>query len=76
LETEERLILHGKTVPPHLAIPHRNNLKHCASWLGKIQRLVVKTPALHLIVQITVHYFKLFKKPMKKLTNKPYLIID
>jgi len=77
LEREERHILHGKTMHLHLAALHMKTLKKiCVSQLERIMRLVVKIPALHLIVQITVHCFKLFMKPMKKQTNWPYLTID
>jgi len=42
---------------------------------GKNSRLVVKIPALHSTVQITVHCFKLFMKLMKKQIDWPYLTI-
>jgi len=77
LEREERHILHGKTMHLHPVALHRKTLKQIyVSWLERILRLVVKIPALHLTVQITVHYFKLFMKPMKKQTDWPYLTIE
>jgi len=56
LEKEERHMLHGKTMLLHPAVLHRKTMKEIrALWLEKILRLVVKIPAVPLIVQIKVH---------------------
>jgi len=66
-----------KTMHLHPVALQRKTLKQiCVTRLERILSLVVKIPTVRLTKQITVHYFKLFMKPMKKQTDWPYLTID